>query len=76
MNAYYNAQTNTITLLAARLQSQYNKGFDYLNYGNVGSIVGHEITHGYDDNGRLYDATGKKSNWVCFFFFFFFFFFL
>jgi len=37
---------------------------DYINYGVLGSIMGHELTHAFDDSGKLYDAYGKENNWV------------
>jgi endothelin-converting enzyme/putative endopeptidase len=64
-NAYYNVFTNQITFPAAILQPPY---FDpnadpASNYGSIGATIGHEIGHGFDDQGRLYDATGKLRDW-------------
>ncbi|MEQ7874629.1 M13 family metallopeptidase [Sphingomonas sp. ASV193] len=64
-NAYYNPLTNQITFPAAILQPPY---FDpnadpAANYGSIGATIGHEIGHGFDDQGRLYDASGKLNDW-------------
>ncbi|MEO7814913.1 MAG: M13 family metallopeptidase [Sphingomicrobium sp.] len=64
-NAYYDPSTNQITFPAAILQPPY---FDpsadaAANYGSIGATIGHEIGHGFDDQGRLYDATGKLRDW-------------
>jgi len=37
---------------------------DYINYGNMGSTMGHELTHAFDNNGKKYDSDGKEFNWV------------
>nr|WP_246450766.1 M13 family metallopeptidase [Sphingomonas rhizophila] len=64
-NAYYDPSTNQITFPAAILQPPY---FDpnadpAANYGSIGATIGHEIGHGFDDQGRLYDATGLLRDW-------------
>ena len=64
-NAYYDPTTNQITFPAAILQPPY---FDpsadaAANYGSIGATIGHEIGHGFDDQGRLYDAAGKLRDW-------------
>jgi endothelin-converting enzyme/putative endopeptidase len=64
-NAYYDPTTNQITFPAAILQPPY---FDpnadpASNYGSIGATIGHEIGHGFDDQGRLYDAAGKLRDW-------------
>jgi len=64
-NAYYDPSMNQITFPAAILQAPY---FDpnadpASNYGSIGATIGHEIGHGFDDQGRQYDATGKLRDW-------------
>ena len=64
-NAYYDPSTNQITFPAAILQPPY---FDpnadpASNYGSIGATIGHEIGHGFDDQGRRFDATGKLRDW-------------
>jgi len=53
-------------LLAAMFQSPLfdSNQQDYLNYGSVGYIIGHELIHSIDNIGKNYDALGKKTNWV------------
>ena len=65
VNAYYNPGTNEITFPAAILQPPFfdPNADDAVNYGSIGAIIGHEIGHGFDDQGRLYDATGKLQDW-------------
>jgi neprilysin len=60
VNAYYSPTQNSITFPAGILQHPfYDSGVPkYLNYGGIGFVVGHEITHGFDDNGRMYDKNG------------------
>ncbi|XP_063903425.1 neprilysin-2-like isoform X1 [Zophobas morio] len=65
VNAFYIQVENTIELPAAVLQDNF---FDpdrpqYLNYGALGDIIGHEITHGFDSNGRQYDKNGNVIDW-------------
>ncbi|KAF9767827.1 hypothetical protein IL306_014947, partial [Fusarium sp. DS 682] len=64
-NAFHQPSGNTMVILAGIQQSPiYNVGYpSYINYGGMGSIVGHEITHGFDNNGHQYDKTGNKSAW-------------
>jgi predicted metalloendopeptidase len=59
VNAYYNPTLNEIVFPAAILQPPYFdvKADDAVNYGGIGMVIGHEITHGFDDRGRLYDAS-------------------
>ena len=65
VNAYYNPLMNQITFPAAILQPPYfdAKADPAVNYGAIGAIIGHEIGHGFDDQGSLFDGTGKISNW-------------
>jgi putative endopeptidase len=65
VNAFYNAQTNDITFPAAILQPPF---FDYQadaasNFGGIGFVIGHEITHGFDLQGSQFDADGNLANW-------------
>lgn len=65
VNAYYNPQINEIVFPAGILQPPYFDATadDALNYGGMGSVIGHEMTHGFDDEGRQFDATGNLANW-------------
>ncbi|HEY0426419.1 MAG TPA: M13 family metallopeptidase [Pyrinomonadaceae bacterium] len=65
INAYYNPSYNEIVFPAGILQPPYFdvKADDALNYGNAGGIIGHEMTHGFDDEGSLYDAEGNLKEW-------------
>ena len=65
INAYYNPLMNQITFPAAILQPPY---FDpnadpAVNYGAIGAVIGHEIGHGFDDEGRHFDAQGRLRDW-------------
>lgn len=65
VNAYYNSVNNEIVFPAAILQAPY---FDYeadaaVNYGGVGMVIGHEITHGFDDSGSQFDSEGNLRDW-------------
>jgi endothelin-converting enzyme/putative endopeptidase len=65
INAYYDPQNNQITFPAAILQAPF---FDpnadpAANYGAIGAVIGHEIGHGFDDQGRKFDAAGKVRDW-------------
>jgi putative endopeptidase len=65
VNAYYNPGFNEIVFPAGILQYPF---FDFdaddaVNYGGIGAVIGHEMTHGFDDQGRLYDANGNLNNW-------------
>jgi putative endopeptidase len=65
VNAYYNPQMNDINFPAGVLQPPlYDfKLDDAPNYGNTGSTIGHELTHGFDDEGRKFDAKGNLKDW-------------
>jgi len=65
VNAYYNPTDNTINFPAAILQPPffYAKGDDALNYGGIGAVIGHEASHGFDDQGSQFDGKGNRSNW-------------
>ncbi len=65
VNAYYNPTTNEICFPAAILQPPfYNPtADDAVNYGAIGVVIGHEMTHGFDDQGRNYDKDGNLNNW-------------
>ena len=65
VNAYYNPSMNDINFPAGILQSPlYDpKATDAENYGHIGGVVGHELTHGFDDQGRQFDGNGNLSDW-------------
>jgi putative endopeptidase len=65
VNAYYDGQMNDINFPAGVLQPPLFDARldDAPNYGNTGSTIGHELTHGFDDEGRQFDATGNLRNW-------------
>lgn len=65
VNAYYSPTMNEIVFPAAILQPPffYLDADDALNYGAIGVVIGHEMTHGFDDQGRKYDAHGNLNNW-------------
>ena len=65
VNAYYNPVLNEIVFPAAILQPPFfdPNADDAVNYGGIGAVIGHEISHGFDDQGSQYDAKGKLSNW-------------
>ena len=65
VNAYYDAQMNEIVFPAAILQPPYfdPDADDAANYGSTGATIGHEISHGFDDQGSLYDKFGNMANW-------------
>ncbi len=67
VNAYYNPAFNEIVFPAGILQYPFfdEKADDAVNYGGIGAVIGHEMTHGFDDQGRLYNAEGNLSNWWC-----------
>lgn len=65
INAYYDAQLNTINFPAGILQPpSFEPQADVaVNYGGIGAAIGHEITHGFDDQGRKFDASGNLHDW-------------
>jgi putative endopeptidase len=65
VNACYNATTNDITFPAGILQPPFFdvQADDALNYGGIGAVIGHEMTHGFDDQGSKFDAAGNLANW-------------
>jgi putative endopeptidase len=65
VNAYYNPTKNEIVFPAAILQQPFfgMSADPAVNYGAIGGVIGHEIGHGFDDQGSKYDATGKLRNW-------------
>ncbi|KAM5179628.1 phosphate-regulating neutral endopeptidase PHEX [Mantella aurantiaca] len=66
VNAFYSAATNQIRFPAGELQKPFFWGTEYprsLSYGAIGVIVGHELTHGFDSNGRKYDKNGNLHPW-------------
>ena len=64
-NAYYNPSTNEICFPAAILQPPFFQlnADDAVNYGAIGVVIGHEMTHGFDDQGRQFDKEGNLSDW-------------
>ncbi|RZL12507.1 MAG: M13 family peptidase, partial [Pedobacter sp.] len=65
VNAYYNPAYNEIVFPAGILQFPFFafNADDAINYGAIGAVIGHEMTHGFDDQGRQYDATGNLKEW-------------
>ena len=66
VNAYYNPGMNEIVFPAAILQPPFfdvNADDDAANYGGIGAVIGHEIGHGFDDQGSKYDGDGNLQNW-------------
>ncbi|WP_243041615.1 M13 family metallopeptidase [Dyella sedimenti] len=65
VNAYYNPTDNTINFPAAILQPPffYANGDDAINYGGIGAVIGHEASHGFDDEGSQFDGDGNNANW-------------
>ncbi len=65
VNAYYNPVNNEIVFPAAILQAPF---FDFkadpaVNFGGIGAVIGHEISHGFDDSGAMFDGDGNLKNW-------------
>ncbi len=65
VNAYYNPTVNEIVFPAAILQAPFfnMEADDAVNYGGIGAVIGHEMGHGFDDQGSKYDAKGNLRNW-------------
>jgi putative endopeptidase len=65
VNAYYDPQMNNVNFPAGYLQPPFfsAKEDDAANYGDMGSTIGHELTHGFDDQGRQFDKDGNLANW-------------
>jgi predicted metalloendopeptidase len=65
VNAYYNASMNEIVFPAGILQPPFfsEDADDAVNYGGIGVVIGHEMSHGFDDSGSQYDADGNLKNW-------------
>ncbi len=65
VNAYYNPTTNEICFPAAILQKPFfdPDADDPINYGGIGVVIGHEMSHGFDDQGSMFDANGNMVNW-------------
>jgi putative endopeptidase len=65
VNAYYNSHMNEIVFPAGILQPPFfdPNADDAVNYGGMGAVIGHEMTHGFDDQGRQFDASGNLRDW-------------
>src|SRR5690606_27651915 len=65
VNAYYSSTMNEIAFPAAILQPPFFNvdADDAINYGAIGAVIGHEISHGFDDQGRRYDGEGNLNDW-------------
>src|SRR5437763_8953552 len=65
VNAYFNPSQNEIVFPAGILQPPFfdPKADDAVNYGGIGMVIGHELTHGFDDQGRQFDADGNLRDW-------------
>jgi predicted metalloendopeptidase len=65
VNAYYSPEMNEIVFPAGILQPPFfdAQADDAVNYGGIGAVIGHEMTHGFDDQGRKFDALGNLKNW-------------
>ncbi|GAA3005671.1 M13 family metallopeptidase [Prevotella corporis] len=65
VNAYYNPTTNEICFPAAILQPPFfdANADDAVNYGGIGAVIGHEMSHGFDDQGSQFDKTGNQRDW-------------
>ena len=65
VNAYFNPSYNEIVFPAAILQPPFYNytADDAVNYGGIGAVIGHEISHSFDDSGSRYDKDGNLNNW-------------
>ena len=65
VNAYFDPNANEIAFPAGIMQSPFfnEDADDAINYGGIGSVIGHEITHGFDDEGRKFDHKGNLKDW-------------
>ncbi|HEY1549142.1 MAG TPA: M13 family metallopeptidase [Kofleriaceae bacterium] len=65
VNAFYNSSMNDINFPAGILEPPFfdPKSSDATNYGHIGAIIGHELTHGFDDEGRQFDGNGNLADW-------------
>ncbi len=65
VNAYYNPSMNDINFPAGILQPSFYdpRADDAVNYGHIGAVIGHELTHGFDDQGKKFDGQGNLSDW-------------
>ena len=65
MNAYYEPTANEICVPAGILQAPFwvNGAPDYINLGAIGVVLGHELSHAFDSNGRQYDEDGQLRDW-------------
>ncbi|XP_062124827.1 neprilysin-2-like [Drosophila sulfurigaster albostrigata] len=65
VNAYYSSMENSILIPAGIMQDFFFSAQrpNYMNYGTIGSVIGHEITHGFDDEGRQFDGDGDMRDW-------------
>lgn len=65
VNAYYNPSMNDINFPAGILQPNFYdpRQDDAVNYGHIGAVIGHELTHGFDDEGKKFDGNGNLSDW-------------
>ena len=65
VNAYYNPQQNNINFPSGILQPPFfdKRADQTINLGGIGAVIGHELTHGFDDQGRQFDASGNLRNW-------------
>jgi len=65
VNAYYNSSNNDINFPAGILQPPFfdPEADDAVNYGGIGAVIGHEMTHGFDDRGRQFDGVGNLRDW-------------